>query len=318
MLPRTLVLMLTNKCNFYCDHCSVCAGPDANEVLSEEMIKKAIDQAYYIPSIKIVAFTGGEVTLYRERLKMAIAYAHNKGLLTRIVTNAWWASTAEKAKIWCNELVSCGLNEINISYDDFHASYLQDFGGEQNIVHAVQASKEVNLNLLIGVVLSPNSKITGKYLKETIDENINYFEGRIAPFGRAREVLPYDFFPIDKNIDMCDDAGASLVVLPTGKVAFCCGHSLFSEAEELFIIADLKSDKSLLDILELMHKNVLIWFMYLKGPMALFKELGIKENIRNSCEACYYLGTKYKANLLELAKKKKEIFRGLEKKYKRE
>lgn len=133
MIPRTLAIMITNKCNFYCDHCSVCAGPDVNDTLSDELIKKAIDQAYYIPSIRVVAFTGGEVTLYPEKLKMAIAYAHSKGFITRIVTNAWWANTQETAQKWCIELVNCGLDEINISYDDFHAEYLEKFGGEENI-----------------------------------------------------------------------------------------------------------------------------------------------------------------------------------------
>lgn len=89
MIPRTLAVMLTNKCNFYCDHCSVCSGPNVNDVLSDELIMMAIDQCYFIPSIRVVSFTGGEVTLYPEKLKMAIEYAHEKGMLTRIVTNAW-------------------------------------------------------------------------------------------------------------------------------------------------------------------------------------------------------------------------------------
>lgn len=133
MIPRTLAIMLTNKCNFFCDHCSVCSGPDKNDVLSDEVIKKAIDQAYFIPSIRVVSFTGGEVTLYSEKLKMAISYAHEKGFITRIVTNAWWANSLEKSKEYCNELVFYGLDEINISYDDFHEEYLEQFGGEQNL-----------------------------------------------------------------------------------------------------------------------------------------------------------------------------------------
>ena len=53
MIPRTLAIMMTNKCNFYCDHCSVCAGQEVNDVLSDEVIRKVIDNAYYIPSMKI-------------------------------------------------------------------------------------------------------------------------------------------------------------------------------------------------------------------------------------------------------------------------
>lgn len=312
MIPRTLAMMLTNKCNFYCDHCSVCAGPDVNDTLSDELIRKAIDHTYYIPSIRVVSFTGGEVTLYPEKLKMAIAYAHEKGFITRIVTNAWWANSLENARKWCAEFVKCGLDEINISYDDFHAEYLQLFGGEQNIKYAVQALQETNMSLLIGIVLAPGHKIKSKYIQANIGDSIQCFEGQIAPFGRARELLPEKNFFKDQNIRACDDAGSSLVVLPTGKVAFCCGHALFSEAQELFIIDNLNSDKTLIDMLDLMHRNVLIWYFYLNGPTKLLEELGAVEDIRNSCEACFYLSTKYRFKLLELAKNKKEIFKKLE------
>lgn len=318
MIPRTLAVMLTNKCNFFCDHCSVCAGPDVNDVLSDELIQKAIDQAYFIPSIKIVAFTGGEVTLYPEKLKRAIAYAHSRGFITRIVTNAWWASTKEKANAYCQELADCGLDEINISYDDFHAEYLERFGGEQNVIYAIQASQKAKLSLLIGIVLSPQNNINGNYIQRHIEQKIEYFEGKVAPFGRAREKLPEEYFSTDDKVEDCDEAGASLVILPTGEVAFCCGHSLFSKAKKLFVMGNLYTNITLLYLFDIMQRNVLIWFIYLNGPTKLLKEIGGNETVRSNCEACFYLGVKYKNKLLELSKNKKEIFLELKKQYEKE
>jgi len=117
MIPQSLVFLLTYKCNFNCDHCSICAGPNNHETISESIMKKAIEQAYYIPSIRAVIFTGGESTLHLELLKKGIRHAHEKSFLTRMVTNAWWAKTYEKAKLFLEELASCGLKELNVSYD---------------------------------------------------------------------------------------------------------------------------------------------------------------------------------------------------------
>ena len=125
---------------------------------------------------------------------MAIAYAHEKGFVTRIVTNAWWASSLEKAQMWCKKFVDCGLDEINISYDDFHAEYLNSFGGEANIRYACEAIKDTKLNLLIGMVLSPQHIIDRNYIEKNILKDIQCFEGQIAPFGRDRELLTDTFF----------------------------------------------------------------------------------------------------------------------------
>jgi MoaA/NifB/PqqE/SkfB family radical SAM enzyme len=90
-------------------------------------LAEVLDQAYNIPSIQVVVFTGGEPTLYPERIK----YAFELGFTVRLVTNAWWAGNYEEAKTFLEELHSYGLKELNISYDDFHLPWLTTYGGER-------------------------------------------------------------------------------------------------------------------------------------------------------------------------------------------
>lgn len=130
MIPQSLAIIFTNHCNFVCDHCSVGDAPNKNNTISESLMLESIEQAYRIPSIRSIVFTGGEATLFIDQLKIGLKHAWSKGFSTRLVSNAWWANTEENALTFVSELASSGLSELNISYDDFHVQYLEKFGGE--------------------------------------------------------------------------------------------------------------------------------------------------------------------------------------------
>lgn len=213
MIPQSLVFMFTYHCNFNCDHCSVDAGPNLREVTSISVIKSAIDQAYSISTVRMVVFTGGEPTLFLNNLKEGIAYAQTKGFLTRLVTNGWWANTPEKAMGFLRDLVSCGLRELNISYDDFHAPYLENFGGEQNVLNAVQAAQELGLAVLIGSVFHPKARVRTGYLRQLFSDlgitKVQFLEDFVFPLGRAKHKLPKDMFVSDPESikRACKEAG---------------------------------------------------------------------------------------------------------------
>ncbi len=316
MIPQSLAILLTKHCNFICDHCSVCAGPNKREeTMSETLMKTAIEQAYYIPSIKVVAFTGGEVTLYFEQLKRGIKYAHEKGFTTRIVSNVWWAKTYEDAYAFLKELVSCGLDEINVSYDDFHVPYLAQFGGEQNVINAVRAAIDLGRTIVIGIVLQPGAKIRSAYLRQVFSDVgitgcINYVEDYVSPLGRAREKIPRNLWIVntEKQGTGCGEAGKTVVVLPDGKVAFCCGHTVFTQAQDCFVVDNLVTGVSIAEIIKRIQKNVLSWMLYIEGPEWILTRLNVTKSFNNKCEACFYLCTVHKNKLRALASKKEEIF----------
>lgn len=123
--PRMLTFITTYKCGAVCDHCLMSCTPNNSDRLTLPQMRQFIDSfAEVCVGSGVVVFTGGECTLLGDDLLEAIAYANSLGLFTRIVTNAWWAKSERDAETFLNELKSCGLDEINISCDDFHAEYI--------------------------------------------------------------------------------------------------------------------------------------------------------------------------------------------------
>lgn len=97
--PHSLALITTYQCTSQCPNCCFNCSPLKQKVMTINEIKSYIDMSINdFPSIKTVIFTGGECSLMGiETLADAISYARSKGLSTRIVTNANWASNKENA-----------------------------------------------------------------------------------------------------------------------------------------------------------------------------------------------------------------------------
>ena len=63
------------------------------------------------PEIRVMVLTGGEVlSLDIEMVKRILRLAKSCGLTTRIVTNAFWATTISAASLLMDELVHAGLD----------------------------------------------------------------------------------------------------------------------------------------------------------------------------------------------------------------
>ena len=305
MIPRVLSILYSLKCNFFCSHCSVCSTSKHKELLELKYIQKAIDEAYNIPSIQVVGFTGGEPTLHPNHLKNSIKYASEHGFIVRLVTNAWWAGNHDKAREFLEELSSYGLKELNISYDDFHLEYLSKYGGERNILNAVKAGVDLGLDVLVGITRCKGSRITSKYIRELlINENlygsVEFIEDFIAPLGRGKNLATLR----DERMYNagCKDIGFSIPILPDGRILACCGHILASEALSILTVGNIKLD-TLENITKRIHRNVLYWLIHSRGPSYLLERFG--ENALHKCEACHKLALK-KERLKSLHLKKKK------------
>jgi hypothetical protein len=120
---RTLSVLPTYRCTAACTHCGTFSHPRRREFLDPELMLSAIDQAVE-SGYKVVVFTGGEPTLAGDNLLRGIARAASAGLVTRMVTNAWWATSDEAADTWVRRWVAAGLREINFSTGDQHARFV--------------------------------------------------------------------------------------------------------------------------------------------------------------------------------------------------
>jgi pyruvate-formate lyase-activating enzyme len=71
-------------------------------------------------SLQVVVFTGGESFIYGRKLEEILRHAKSYRLMTRIVTNGYWAKSYDIAFRKLGKFIDAGLTEINFSTGDDH------------------------------------------------------------------------------------------------------------------------------------------------------------------------------------------------------
>ncbi len=115
-----LHVLLTYRCLFECDHCFVYSGPNAEGTFTLAQIRVALDQAKRLGTITRVFFEGGEPFLYYPLLLAAVREARARGFEVGIVSNAYFATAAEDARLALEPLQQAGLSDITLSEDELH------------------------------------------------------------------------------------------------------------------------------------------------------------------------------------------------------
>ena len=231
---RTLSVMPTYKCTAECSHCGTLSGRSETSWLGLENMLTAIDQAAEQGDYRVVVFTGGEPTLAADDLFTAIGHAQAHGLSTRVVTNAYWASTAIQAERMIKKLVDAGLREINFSTGDEHARFVS----LDNVVRATAAAAASTLTAIVVMVETVRERtITAKALEARED-----FAAIRSNFPRKRlEVLESPWMPLEPmktneyrdgstinrhNVGVrtgCNSILSTTAIQADGRIGACCG-----------------------------------------------------------------------------------------------
>ena len=113
-------LLLTLRCDRECDHCFVWSSPNVICTMSISMIRKVIDQAAELDSLRMIYFEGGEPFLFYPILVEGVKYARSKGFEVGIVTNGYWGTSGEDAELWLRELERLSISDMSVSDDRIH------------------------------------------------------------------------------------------------------------------------------------------------------------------------------------------------------
>lgn len=311
--PYQLTIMTTGWCNARCDHCLADAGPERSNSLSYEQIRTCVERIHKEYPLKVVIFTGGECTILGDHLLDAVAHANSYGIVTRVVTNAGWATSEATARKRLVELREAGLQEINFSADDFHEEYV----AAERITNAWRAAK--GLGFLAVVVVNTTgaqSKLTPELLRSRLGEDVPhivfngssaqdlpspsadgtiYFlsEGQLCRLGRAGRLLSDNHF-VMKRIDQLNAPCCQLLINPTitsgYHLAACCsGASFENSAVDL---GDLSAEDPI-ELLRRADQDLILNAIALFGPVALLKlihetapEIGFPDRYSSMCEVC--------------------------------
>jgi len=134
-------VLLTYRCTHECDHCFVHASPRARGTFTLRDVEEVLAQAAATGTVEWIWFEGGEPFLYFPLLLRAVESARERGFSTGVVTNAYFAETAEDAALWLEPLARAGLTELAVSDDDFH----HDARGESPAARARRAAERLGI-----------------------------------------------------------------------------------------------------------------------------------------------------------------------------
>lgn len=233
--PYSLNLITTNYCTAACKNCCLKCSPRNNHRLSYEDMKTYIDDAQKsFPTIKLLVLTGGECFSLQDDLRKIINYGSNKGLDTRVVTNAYWASSFKKAYMILKELVSAGLKELNVSTGDEHQIWI-DY---DNVIYATVAALDLNLTVAINVETTTTSNFTThniytdvrlkKYLNVIKNNKLKILGGKWVEFkdNCDNEFIDKQREFVKKEPERCNNLLNQITINQYHKMIYCCGLSI--------------------------------------------------------------------------------------------
>ena len=133
--------LLSYACNFTCDHCFLYCSPDSKGTMTIKQIRTVLEESEKIGTIKEVYFEGGEPFLYYPLMVEGIRLAHNMGFNTGTVSNGYWATSINDAKLWLKPFADLDISDLSVSNDSLH------YGDNKNnqAYYALAAAKEMGI-----------------------------------------------------------------------------------------------------------------------------------------------------------------------------
>ncbi|MFC7384271.1 radical SAM protein [Sphaerisporangium rhizosphaerae] len=228
---KVLSIMPTFRCTAACTSCGTYSSPAERTVLNPQAIRAAIAEAHRL-GFGIVVFTGGEATLQRRDLLDAIAYATSLDLPTRLVTNAYWARSPQKAARVLDELMSAGLTEINYSTGDEHIRFVPIDRVAIAVVEAVKRRLPVHVMVELRAERAvTRDTVLGRpelrALSDAQRDMVKVVESPWMPLDPHQvESYPDGLATDSANISErpgCDSLLRTYTLQSDGRVAACCG-----------------------------------------------------------------------------------------------
>jgi hypothetical protein len=111
-----------------------------------------------------------------------------------------------------------GLEELNISFDDFHLEYLRLFGGEENVVNAARAAVEEGLRTVVAVTRTRETKIDASYVRKLMGDlagEVIVTDDFISPTSRASGLYEEAVENLPPFVG-CARAGSEISIHPNG------------------------------------------------------------------------------------------------------
>ena len=186
--PILITINPTSVCTAACRHCCMESGPDRTEQLTAEQLTTILLEIFQeLPQLEVIVFSGGESTLLGETQLDAIRLCKEHGVMTRLVTNAYWARSLEQARTTLRELRDAGLDEVNFSTDDYHLPFIS----LQKVRYAFEAAMEMDFqSVVIASCYGPETWLTPNLLDLEFKSGPQGMRRRFQENGVPNELSP--------------------------------------------------------------------------------------------------------------------------------
>lgn len=290
--PVILVFITTNKCTAACENCCFKCNPQKKDHLSFVNIKEHIDSSINsFHTIKIVVLTGGECFTLGKDLFEAIKYIKTKGLTSRIVTNAYWATNFKITFRTILLLHQCGLDELNISTGDEHLKWIP----MDNIIYVIVASILLDISLVVNIESAEIKNFTKETLLNDIRlrkydmnkfHNVVIINGRWVYFDQNEDIGNKELTYGQATKNRCTSLFNTLTISPKGEVMSCCGITVMGN-KHLFM--GYIGKYSIKELYYCQFDDFLKIWLFTEGPMEILnfcRKLKNKKPISKNIHGC--------------------------------
>jgi MoaA/NifB/PqqE/SkfB family radical SAM enzyme len=164
-----------------------------------------------------ISFTAGEPFLYFDDLLELVDLCRQHSIYTRIVTNSFWAATADLSRQRLELLKQSGLCQLRLSYSRWHQEHVP----RANILHAAQGCLHAGIGYFVSFVTDFSAE-DDEYEHFLREHGLRFFPepviyaGRADTFGRSSLQTDYQdnrcamnpYLAPDLNLYACCDAGS--------------------------------------------------------------------------------------------------------------
>jgi len=297
---KVLSLMPTWQCTASCNDCGTYSNPYIKTRLENADIIAAIENAK-TAGFTLVVFTGGEATLRWQDLVSGIVHANHLGISTRLVTNAWWATSDLLSYQKLMQLKEAGLDEINFSTGDEHARFVPI----QNVFRASASSIELGFLPHVMIEVRTNAQITKTSIINSAEfceilndkaDKVAFCESPWMPMDPSVEGdYPAGMKSNRENLGKrtgCDSIFGTLTLQANGIIGACCGLGMQKIPE--LQLGKFDRDSTSFAELALNAENDLIKLLIRQfGPEKLLSKVeAIEPSIKwedmyaHKCQAC--------------------------------